>query len=63
MKKIILLFGLCGLLCACAGENEIIPERPLEDIYQEAYKEFNKKDYDDAAELFQTAESQYPSSP
>lgn len=63
MKKLVLLFGFCGLLAACGGGEEIKAERPLEEIYQEAYAEFNKKDYDDAAELFQTAESQYPSSP
>ena len=63
MKKIVLLFGLCGLLVACGGGEEITPERPLEEIYQDAYKEFNKKNYEEAAELFQTAESQYPSSP
>ena len=60
MKKIVLLFGLCGLLVACGGGEEITPERPLEEIYQDAYKEFNKKNYEEAAELFQTAESQYP---
>ena len=63
MKKIILLFGLCCMLCACGGGEEIVAERPLEDIYQEAYKEFNNKNYEEAAELFQMAESQYPSSP
>ena len=63
MKKIILLFAITGMLCACGGGEEIVSERPLEDIYQEAYKEFNKKNYEEAAELFQTAESQYPSSP
>ncbi|MBR5354535.1 MAG: outer membrane protein assembly factor BamD [Alphaproteobacteria bacterium] len=63
MKKVVLLFCLMPLLYACGGGEEIKPERPLEDIYEEAYKEFNKKDYEDAAELFQTAEAQYPSSP
>ena len=63
MKKIILLFCCVPMLYACGGGEEIKSERPLEDIYSEAYKEFNNKDYDDAAELFQTAESQYPSSP
>ena len=63
MKKIILLFAITGMLCACGGGEEIVSERPLEDIYQEAYKEFNNKNYEEAAELFQTAESQYPSSP
>ena len=63
MKKIILLLSLTSLLAACGGGEEIKPERPLEDIYQDAYKEFNKKNYEEAAELFQTAEAQYPSSP
>ena len=63
MKKIVLLC-LCSIaLCACGGGDKIVPERPLEDIYQDAYKEFNKKHYEEAAELFQTAESQYPSNP
>ena len=63
MKKIVLLFCLMPLLYACGGGEEIKPERPLEDIYTEAYKEFNKKNYEEAAELFQTAEAQHPSSP
>lgn len=63
MKKLVLLFTFCGMLAACGGGEEIKAERPLEEIYQEAYAEFNKKDYEEAAELFQTAESQYPSSP
>ena len=63
MKKIVLLLSLCGLLVACGGGEEIVSDRPLEEIYQDAYKEFNKKNYEEAAELFQTAESQYASSP
>ena len=63
MKKIVLLLGLMPLLYACGGGEEIKPERPLEDIYADAYKEFNKKNYEEAAELFQMAESQYPSNP
>ena len=63
MKKIVLILITTSLLTAYSGGEEIKPDRPLEDIYQDAYKEFNKKHYDDAAELFQTAEAQYPSSP
>ena len=63
MKKIVLLFCCLPLLYACGGGEEIKPERPLEEIYQDAYKEFDKKNYEEAAELFQTAESQHPSSP
>lgn len=63
MKKIILLFCCLPLLYACGGGEEIKPDRPLEEIYQEAYKEFNDKNYEEAAGLFETAESQYPASP
>jgi len=63
MKKIVLIFALAGILSACGGGEEVVVERPLEEIYNEAYTEFNKKNYEEAAELFQTAESQYPSSP
>ena len=42
--------------------SEIVVERPLAEIYQEAYKEFNKKNYEEAAALFENAESQYPAS-
>lgn len=62
MKKIFLILSMCGLLAACGGE-EVVSERPLEEIYQEAYKEFNNKNYEKAAELFQTVENQYPSNP
>lgn len=63
MKKVILLFCIAPVLYACGGGEEIKPERPLEEIYQDAYQQFNKKNYDQAAELFQTAESQYPANP
>ena len=62
MKKIILLL-LCVALSACGGGEEMVSERPLENIYMDAYQEFNKKHYEQAAELFQTAESQYPANP
>lgn len=63
MKKLVLCVCVCGMLAGCGGTEEIAPERSLEDIYQSAYQEFNKKNYEEAAELFQIAESQYPASP
>lgn len=63
MKKIVLLFCLMPVLYGCGGGEKIQPERPLDDIYTEAYKEFNDKNYEKAADLFQMAESQHPSNP
>ena len=63
MKKIFLAFFTCVLLAGCGGDGqEIVPQEPLADIYDAAYREFEDKDYDDAAEKFLTAETQYPAS-
>lgn len=63
MKKIFLAFFACVLLAGCGGDGqEIVPQEPLADIYDAAYREFEDKDYDDAAEKFLTAETQYPAS-
>ena len=63
MKK--LIFGLCSLaiLSGCASDNKVTPEQPLDEIYSEAYTQFNKKHYEEAAEKFILAETQYPTSP
>lgn len=64
MKKIISLFIVAATLAACGGKKtEIIVEEPLEQIYEKAYAEFNKKHYEQAAAEFLKAETQYPSSP
>ena len=63
MKKIFLAFFTCVLLAGCGGDGqEIVPQEPLADIYDAAYREFEDKDYDDAAEKFLTAETQYSAS-
>ena len=62
MKKICYLLAALGLISGCAGTKEIKPDEPLATIYANAYKEFNDKDYDKAAEEFLRAETQYPSS-
>lgn len=64
MKKILSLMIIAATLAACGGKkNEIIVEEPLEQIYEKAYAEFNKKHYEQAAAEFLKAETQYPSSP
>ena len=64
MKKILYLFLVSATLAACGGKKtEIIVEEPLEQIYEKAYAEFNKKHYEQAAAEFLKAETQYPSSP
>lgn len=64
MKKILYLFLVGATLAACGGKKtEIIVEEPLEQIYEKAYAEFNKKHYEQAAAEFLKAETQYPSSP
>lgn len=63
MKKILCLFLVGATLAACGGKKtEIIVEEPLEQIYEKAYAEFNKKHYEQAAAEFLKAETQYPSS-
>ena len=53
--------ALCLLLAGCGGDK-IKPEQPLSEIYAEAYKQFNKKNYRTAADEFQNAERQHPAS-
>ena len=41
-KKFFMLIGMATALAACAGaDNDIIVERPLSEIYESAYAEFN----------------------
>lgn len=64
MKKLVIIFGLAAMLAACAGtDNEIEVMQPLNEIYENAYAEFNDENYEEAAQEFAKAENQYPSSP
>ena len=64
MKKLVIIFGLAAMLAACAStDNEIEVIQPLNEIYENAYAEFNDENYEAAAQEFTKAENQYPSSP
>ncbi|MCL1902411.1 MAG: outer membrane protein assembly factor BamD [Alphaproteobacteria bacterium] len=64
MKKISLFIVNCSLLIALAacGGKALKPDQPLHEIYDEAYRLFDKKNYRDASEEFQNAERQFPAS-
>ena len=63
MKKLVVVFCMLGMLAGCASDKEIAPEQSLPEIYNEAYSEFNNKNYEEAAQKFIAAETQYPTSP
>ena len=62
MKKIFSLFLAVFFMAGCSSDSEIVPIEPLTDIYDAAYSEFEDRDYDEAAEKFLQAETQYPNS-
>ena len=62
MKKYLLL-AVCALLFAACKGDKILPEQPLDEIYTEAYRQFDRRNYKQAAEEFQNAERTHPASP
>lgn len=55
--------GALAVLAGCAGtDKEIEADKPLKEIYETAYAEFNDENYEAAAAEFLKAENQYPSS-
>ncbi len=63
MKKLFLPLLLVMALVGCNGDaDKIITNQSITEIYDEAYGEFDKKNYDDAAEKFMRVETQYPAS-
>ncbi|MDR1207518.1 MAG: outer membrane protein assembly factor BamD [Rickettsiales bacterium] len=62
LKTLSVLCALCSVLCACGGDK-IKPDQPLAEIYDEAYMQFEKKNYKQAADEFQNAERQFPATP
>ncbi|MBR1380163.1 MAG: outer membrane protein assembly factor BamD [Alphaproteobacteria bacterium] len=64
MKKSLFLCAMCATLVACqSSDTKITPQRPIGEIYESAYREFNRENYDRAASEFLDAESQHPSHP
>ena len=64
MKKIFLCFVVGLALVGCGGDAiEITPQIPIAEMYDAAYKEFDKENYDTAAEKFAEIETAYPASP
>lgn len=64
MKKLFAIFGATALLGACTGtDTEIVTQQPLNEIYKNAYAEFNDENFEVAATEFAKAESQHPASP
>ena len=57
MRKI--LFASLCLLGACASEVSLENKTP-EEMYTQAYKDFQETDYEKAAEIFDQIEQQYP---
>ncbi len=63
MKKIFFILCAAATMTGCGGKSNVTVDQPLNEIYTNAYHEFEKHNYDVAASEFQRAETQYPSSP
>ncbi len=61
MKKLQIYALVLVLLTACGG-TAVTQDPTLPEIYESAYAEFNKENYDKAAEEFIRAESDFPAS-
>ena len=62
MKKILFLFAFSCLLVGCSSDK-ILPEKPVEVLYNEAMDFVEDESYDKAIEAFQEVERQHPYSP
>ena len=64
MKRlIIIIFTSCLLLSSCSSSKLVVPEsegEKLSILYADALKKTKKKDYVDAALIFEDIERQYP---
>ena len=62
MKNFVILTVATVLLAGCGGAD-VAPERSMTEIYADAYENFNDGDYETAADLFMTAESEHSTDP
>ncbi|MFQ6760347.1 MAG: outer membrane protein assembly factor BamD [Alphaproteobacteria bacterium] len=62
MKNFVILTVATVLLAGCGGAD-VAPERSMAEIYADAYENFNDGDYETAADLFMTAESEHSTDP
>lgn len=62
MKKILLIIIVCFTLTACSSDT-VMPERSVEDLYNEAMDFVENESYDKAIKLFDEVERQHPYSP
>jgi len=62
MKKVLLIIFLCLTLTACSSDT-VMPERSVEDLYNEAMDFVEDESYDKAIKLFDEVERQHPYSP
>ncbi len=62
MKNFVILTVATVLLAGCGGAD-VAPERSMAEIYADAYENFNDGDYEMAADLFMTAESEHSTDP
>ncbi|MDR1027485.1 MAG: outer membrane protein assembly factor BamD [Rickettsiales bacterium] len=58
MKKLCAV--LFALLAACGGALEIVDTPPIADMYADAYKKIDEKNYEEAANAFVEIEASYP---
>lgn len=52
------LIGL--LVCACAGDDDTIPDQPVEQLYMKGFNYFKEKDYAESARYFDEIDRQHP---
>ncbi len=61
LSRFLLALLLLGFLGACASNDDALPpDRPVEELYNEASALMEKKDYAKAAKAFQEVERQHP---